>query len=345
MRWLDMLIPYKLIIAFTLLSYSYLSFSQEISSTKNVIKVERGIYFYEKNVDKKPIVPKKNQSTKENKSPEEKEKECKNQDKWDVNCGFVDPTTLGLSSEKAFEFEQKQYKGLIRNYALYPNNAEAVYNFQKFNMWVLNQAMTASYTWQYNLAQHPEVSANVQVPVSQFGMQLIKNIDQQSEKDFWKTLSKTAFFVLITKTDNPICQSQGTIMHILERETGMTVWNFSIDEKHLPGFDHYMNYPLLKKEKREAIAKHIQMNWLPTVYLYMKPVQANDIGHWIRVTSGITPLDEIKERTINFVEAYRHAIVEGVGDNKKIRPDFSANYLYQLAGKQLKNTEDKGEKK
>ena len=124
-------------------------------------------------------------------------------------------------------------------------------------------------------------------------------------------------------------------MHLLEQETGMMVWNFSLDDEHLPGFDHIMNYPRLSKSMRENIARYISIDWLPTIYLYMKPVQENGIGHWIRITSGITTLDEIKERTIHFVEAYKHAIVKGVGENQKIQPDFSVNHLYQLAGEKL----------
>lgn len=297
---------------------------------------ERGWYFYEKKKDPTLFLfnsPQINASN--NQKQNKKIDSCQDPKKWTVECGFIDPTTHNLSSDQAFAFEQKQYKGLMRNYALYPNNLDAVYNFQKFNMWVLNQAMTAAYTWQYNLAQHPDIDANIQVPVSQFGMQLIKNIEQDSEKDFWKTLAKTAFFVLVTRTDNKFCQGQGTIMHLLERETGMTVWNFSVDDKHLSGFDHYMNYSKLPKAKQETIARYLKMDWLPTIYLYMKPIQENDTGHWIRVTSGITTLDEIKERTIHFVEAYKHAIIEGVGENQKIRPDFSVNHLYQLAGEKL----------
>ncbi len=329
---------YFFVIAVLFLAKS--SFAKEtiINSDKNP---ERGWYFYEKK--KEPLLPLlklQSPTTPNNKNDNKKIDPCTDPKKWTVACGFIDPTTHGLSSDEAFAFEQKQYKGLMRNYALYPNNVDAVYSFQKFNMWVLNQAMTAAYTWQYNLAQHPDVNPNVQVPVSQFGMQLIKNIEQDSEKEFWETLSKTAFFVLITRTNNKLCQGQGTIMHLLERETGMTVWNFSIDDNHLPGFNHYMNYPKLPKSKQENIARYIKMDWLPTIYLYLKPVQENDMGHWIRVTAGITTLDEIKERTIHFVEAYKHAIVEGVGESRKIQPDFSVNHLYQLAGEKLNLNSD-----
>lgn len=313
-----------------LLSNNNYSFAEN-NFNVNRVKAERGRYFYE--IPKKPVtlilrrLP--NQGTGSG-SLTKKDNPCLNKEKWSVACGFIDPTLLGLTSDQAFEFEQKEYKGLMRQFALYPNDAEAVFKFQKFNMWVLNKAMTASYTWQYNLAQHPDIDANVQVPVSQFGIQMIKNIEKDSEKSFWHNLSKTAFFVLITRSDNPLCQSQGTLMHLLEQETGMTVWNFSIDENHLPGFDHVMHYQTLPKATQQAILHHIQLDWLPSVYLYLKPMQENKVGHWIRVTSGITTLDEIKERTINFVEAFRHAIVKGADKSKAIKPDFSNHHLYQL---------------
>lgn len=127
----------------------------------------KGWYFYEKKVQPQELVFSLFPLQGQTKQTDNKKNTCPDPLKWTVDCGFINPTTLGLSSEQAFKFEQKQYKSLLRNYSLYPNDVDAVYRFQKFNMWVLNQAMTASYTWQYNLAQHPDVDANVQVPVSQ----------------------------------------------------------------------------------------------------------------------------------------------------------------------------------
>ena len=296
---------------------------------------ERGWYFFDTQPKLKALLKGITKKGSQQKKIKKIGKPCSSAPTWNSNCGFVDPTMLGLSKAKAYQFEQQQYKSLMHNYAMYPNNQEAVYNFQKFNMWVLNKAMTASYTWQYNVAQHPDVDANVQVPVSQFGIAMIKNIEHSSEADFWKTLSKTAFFVLATRTNNKECQAQGTLMLMLQKETGVTVWNFSVDNGHLPGFKHFMNYPHLKTDEQHSIAYHLKLNWLPTVYLYLKPSGDRQVGRWIRVTSGITPVDQIKQRTINFVQAYRHSILQGVGKSRHRVPDFSVNHLYALADEHL----------
>jgi hypothetical protein len=309
---------------------------------------EKGWYFYESPPKLAPLFPRiKMPKAKENSSPNTKKgpsqsskskHPCRHALSWTPECGFINPTTQNLSRTKAFSFEQKEYHNLMRSYALYPNNQKAVYQFQRFNMWVLNQSMTASYTWQYNLQAHPDVNANVQVPVSQFGIALIKNIEATSEKSFWTNLASHAFFVLVTRTNNSYCQAQGRVMKMLERQTGVTVWDFSVDDGHLPEFSHVMNYPSLNPHEKRAVASHLKLGWLPAVYLYLKPAGKKQVGRWIRVSSGITPLNKITERTINFVEAYRHAIIQGVGKKKHSAPNFSANHLYELANDSLQLT-------
>ena len=262
--------------------------------------------------------------------PLSKRQQCHQPGTWTADCGFIPPTSLGLTPTAVWAFEQQEYHQLLHRYALYPNNAKEVYHFQKFQYWALDNAMTASYTWQFNREQHPDVNASVNAPVSQFGLRLIKHIESHSEPAFWRTLSKTAFFMLVTRTDNAQCQAQGQLLRRLAREKKMVVWNLSIDGGHLPGFTHVMHYYALPAVEQHALATHLSLNWLPALYLYLKPVNHTQVGRWIRVATGITTLDAIESRTLNFVQAYRHAIVQGAGKKRHLAPDFSRNHLYPL---------------
>lgn len=283
---------------------------------------ERGWYFYETHPDFVMLTQKKTALP--------SIKSCGEVDKWRIECGFINPTSLKLSASEAYDLEQREYHGLMRQYALYPDRPDAVYAFQRFNYWVISQAMTAAYTWQYNLAQHPDVDANATIPVSQFAERLMRHLEDQSERGFWKSLSQSGFFVLVSRADDPYCLAQDKLMRLLEQETGVAVWDLSIDQSQLPGARRVMHYPLLSASQQKAISRQLDFSWLPTVYLYLKPMALQDKidektgaqGQWIRVSNGLTTLSDIKARTLNFVMAYRHAMVEGAAHGKSVTPDF-----------------------
>lgn len=293
---------------------------------------ERGWYFYAtmphrlKAAIKKPVPPLKAKPV-----STRKRLSCQQPGAWKADCGFVDPTQVGLSPDAAWRFSQKEYHELLHHYSLYPNNAEQVYHFQKYQYWALEHAMTASYTWQYNREQHPDINASINAPVSQFGLAVIKKIEQKSESSFWRTLSKTAFYVIVSRTDNAECQAQGRLMRRLAHDKGVTVWNLSVDKGHLKGFNQVMNFYALSSLAQKALATHLDLRWLPTIYLYLKPISGSEkIGRWIRIATGMTTLDAIESRTLDFVEAYRHAIIQGVGQHAHAVPNFSSDHLYPL---------------
>lgn len=292
---------------------------------------ERGWYFYESAMSNPFLFSQSLNANKKPLSAQEAQQRCQQPITWNPTCGFIDPTALNLSSEAAYQFEQREYKGLMHQYALYPNDATAVYRFQQFNHWVVNQAMTAAYAWQYNLAQHPDVDANADVPLSQFSEQVLRHLEDQSEQGFWQSLAKSAFFVFASKSDDPSCLQQSPLLRLLEKETQVAVWDFSMDKNQLPDATRVIHYPDLPLRQRKAIATQLQLDWLPTLYLYLKPLKKSMSGQWIRVTNGLTALSEIKIRTLNFVTAYRHAMIKGSQKNSQtIVPDFRANHLYPL---------------
>lgn len=307
---------------------------------------DRGWYFYAVTPTLKKVPRIKNALPHAiKKQPMTKAQKCRIPGTWTAECGFVDPTTVGLSPDAVWQFEQKEYHELLHRYSLFPNNLQEVYHFQKFKYWALTQAMNASYTAQYNREQHPDINASITAPVSQFGLAVIKQIEQKSETAFWRTLSKTAFYVLVSRTGNVECQAQGRLMLMLSREEGVKVWNLSVDKGHLKGFANVMHFYALSSSQQKALASHLRLQWLPTIYLYLKPAEGSGkVGRWIRVATGITTLDAIKSRTINFVEAYRHAIVQGAGESAHKVPNFAADHLYPLVGNTAQSQPVKGDK-
>jgi thiol-disulfide isomerase/thioredoxin len=187
--------------------------------------------------------------------------------------------------------------------------------------------MTASYTWEYNLVQHPELDPRIRSPVSQFGNLMVINIEKDKEKDFFALLAKSSILVYFSRSDCIACEKEVPIIKALSQETQIPVWNASLDSAPLKGFDNVMVAPATLKP-----AALLSVEWVPALFLYLAPLSPGGSEQWIRIGNGLTDLPTLKNRIINFVEAYRHALTQGVSRGRKTQiPNFSALKPYLLA--------------
>ncbi len=116
-------------------------------------------------------------------------------------------------------------------------------------------------------------------------------------------------------------------MRVLSQETGIPIWNASLDQKPLAGFQHTLTAP-----ETLIPARLLSVDWVPMVFLYLAPSRDSGAEQWIRIGNGLTDVATLKNRIINFVEAYRHAIIRGsMQASNTPSPDFSALTPYLLA--------------
>lgn len=242
---------------------------------------------------------------------------CYDEKQWVSACGFVIPQSLS--------FEQKEMKALLGDYSV-KASPSAVYQFQRFNEWVIGQAMTASYTWQYNMTQHPELDPNAKNPLSRFGNLLMSRLEDGAEQDFFKKLSESASFVYFTRSDCAFCHAEAGAIKMLSHDTGIEVWDVSLDSQPLAGFKKTIVAPQSIKP-----AEYLHVSIVPTLFLYLEPNSVSKMGaRWIRVATGVTDEETMKKRIINFVQAYRNAVLVGEGKNKHWQPNFRANRMHEL---------------
>ena len=230
---------------------------------------------------------------------------CTNSKTWSINCGFVDPSAFGLSKAEAFIFEQKEYKELLHNFSMNSNDHRAVLQWQRFNDWAISQALAASYSSEFNIAQHPELDSTIAHPFSQFANLIIKNTDKAMQDDFFTMLAKSSLLVFFTRSNCNFCHYQVEIVHMLENKTHIPVWDASLDTGHLSNFTHYLVAPDTLKP-----AQYLHVSTVPTLFLYLAPQAGeNSQEHWIRLATGLTTEDVIEHRILRFVQNYRHALI------------------------------------
>ena len=234
----------------------------------------------------------------------ENRSKCSNIKTWSIDCGFVDPMTLNLSRDEAFSFEQREYKALLRNFSMNSNDKSAVFQWQRFNDWAIDQAMVAAYTSEFNIAQHPELDSTIAHPFSQFGTLILKNFNNAMQEDFFKMLAKSSLLVFFTRSNCSFCHYQADILRMLASKTHIPVWDASLDRNHLPNFSHYLVAPDTLKP-----AQYLHVSTVPAIFLYLAPqATGGSQEHWIRLATGLTSAEVIENRILRFAQDYRKAL-------------------------------------
>lgn len=234
---------------------------------------------------------------------------CGHKDTWTSECGFVNPG-------RSFAFQAKERDALMQSMVMNPENPNAVLQFQKYNQWLANEAIQVANMWYFNEIQHPGLNPQSTHPISQFGLQLAESVKRNTTDQIFKYLAKHAIFLDFTRQSCYYCHAMAPNVMSLSRKTNVPVWDASLSKTGcLPGFqDHCVTAPLTIKP-----AEILHVKEVPTLFLFIKP------DTWIRVGTGVVDEATLRARIVDFVSAYRTAILKGVhnGHGDQASVDFS----------------------
>lgn len=308
-------------IRLTLLA-ALLSLTTAVSATAAADKTERGWWFYET----KPEIPEevlpeppKQTPVARAETPEEKTARCKDPAVWTPDCGFVDPGNN-------FDFQSQQRDALLTQMVMNPSDPKAVEAFQYYTKWIMDQAVSVANMWYFNRVQNPDLDPQVTQPVSAFGLRLVSGVKEANSKEIFSFLQENGMLVYFSRTDCSYCHDMSPIIQMVASQTGIPVWDASLDEHCLPGFDNCLAAPATLDP-----ARALQVATVPAVFLHVEP------NTWIRVSTGVTSAETLKSRIVNFFSAYRAAMLKGVENGDGVRPsvDFSPATAADAEGKGL----------
>lgn len=249
-----------------------------------------------------------------------KEKNCKDPKQWDVTCGFVLP-------ERDFDFSQLQYAELTKQLAMYPDDAEKVKQYQKFVSWAVGQAVLAAKTAEWNIQQNQDMNPFINNPVSMFGMRAAGAAAAKRDNSIVSDIrDQGGVLVFFSRSDCDYCHEELPILNILSKDTGLPLYNASLDENCLEGFTSDFCYTGLAVQDS---ARNLGVAIVPDVWLFLP----EDKG-WIRVSSGVETLDVIKSRIITFFTAAKRAAEKGMAraaNSPQPAVDFSSPDIYERA--------------
>lgn len=290
-------------IAVFLLFFSAVSVADNTPSPGQEIFVDgaKGYWFY-----KEPVKPtpderqeQERQVSRAETKPSESER-CGKAATWTLDCGFVNP---GMD----FAFQEKQRDALMQRMALAPDDAVAVEAFQRYNKWVVGQAVKAAQMWQWNLAQRPDLDPTVQAPISTFGLGLVSEVNRAASKELWKYIADNGgFLVAFTREDCIYCHHMLPTWASVQKTTGIPFYFAPIDGKCLKKV--HPDACLPGKTAFDS-ASVLRVSVVPALFLYV-PDQT-----WIRVATGVASETAITGRITNFFAAYRTGLARGLASD------------------------------
>lgn len=225
----------------------------------------------------------------------------------------------------------------MQSMVMNPEDPNAVLQFQKYNQWLANEAIQVANMWYFNEIQHPGLNPQSTHPISQFGLQLAENVKRNTDDQIFSYLAKHAIFLDFTRQSCYYCHAMAPNVMSLGHKTGVPVWDASLSTTGcLPGFqNHCVAAPLTIKP-----AEMLRVKEVPTLFLFIRP------DTWIRVGTGVVDEATLRARIVDFVSAYRTAILKGVhnGNGAQASVDFApgADSAKSLGGDGAGVTSKKG---
>lgn len=233
---------------------------------------------------------------------------CASSKTWTKECGFINP-------KGDFALQAKERDALRINAVMHPNNQKSVIQFQKYMRWATNESILFTQMWQYNMQQIPSLNPRSESPISRFGLVMASQIKNANARNVWRELkSLGAFFVYFSRSDCSYCHAMASTVKRLSHQTGLTIWDASLDNQCLSGFKHCRT---ANTTTRPAEVLHVTI--VPSLFLYVPKSQS-----WIRISTGISSLDAVKTRTVEFFQAVHNAAEHGLrkGVNGTAPVDF-----------------------
>lgn len=233
--------------------------------------------------------------------------DCKNADQWVAPCGFIDP-------QGNFAFQAKQRDALFQNMIMSSNDFEAVQQFQRYHRWVVTQAVHIADVWEFNLAQNAELDPSVQTPLTSYGLKVLEREKGAARSSFLELLKEDgAFLVWFTRSDCRYCHDMLRTIISLEQETGLRVWNASLDDHCMPGFEDRC----MTGDQTSEPARSLEIAVVPSILLHMPKERG-----WIKLSNGVVSRAQIISRLELFASAAKAAVVNGVDNAKGFRPSL-----------------------
>ncbi|MHB1666121.1 conjugal transfer protein TraF [Thiomonas sp.] len=274
---------------------------------------ERGWWFYQtppaQKPKPKPVVPAGAGSPAPAAAPAQTHVHpCAHAGTWNASCGFVNPGSN-------FRFQAEERDQLMQTMVMNPQDPNAVLQFQRYNQWLVNKAIQVANMWYFNETQHPGLNPQSTAPISQFGLQLAEKVKRNDNDQIFRYLDKHGMFFYFSRQSCFYCHAMAPNIVNLAKATRVQVEDMSLGSACIPGFENHC----MTAAQTTKPAEILRVKIVPTLFLFVEP------DTWIRVSTGVVDEATLQARVVDFVAAYRTAILKGVHNQSGLQPSVDFN--------------------
>lgn len=158
----------------------------------------------------------------------------------DVN--FEDINTPELA-EKVLEIEKKKLQQKLA-LALLSAKPEHVQDYMAAQKAWVKRSETFALQWGHALLKRPDLSSELEVPTTSFGIQAKKAVDNQKRKELCQRLSKDHFFLLFFRGEDPFAYGAYKTARAFAALHGWQVRAVSLDGKSFQSREESLDFEI-----------------------------------------------------------------------------------------------------
>lgn len=150
----------------------------------------------------------------------------------------------------------------------------------------INQSAHFSQAWTQVLLGNPNLDSTIENPVSQYGIQIKKRMEQEKRKKLIESIAKKTGLFFFYEGGNPMSQAMSQVVSRFEKEYNWSTISISVDTIILP------DRPQSRLDN--GIATKMGVTLYPSLYL-VSPVDATITP----IAYGFLPMDQVENNIEN----------------------------------------------
>jgi conjugal transfer pilus assembly protein TraF len=174
------------------------------------------------------------------------------------------------------ELEEKLHRAVLE-----PTEENVMIYMRMQQQWI-DQSSKFSDSWVRNLLHHPDLDQRIKTPITQYGVQVQKQILRENKEEKIRMLAQSYGLFFFYEGNNKISQAFSFVVKEFVKKYQWEVFSISCDKFLLPGFEY--------NQMDQGITQRLGVTQFPSLYL-VEPKQQKVFP----IAFGLSSIDQIED--------------------------------------------------
>jgi conjugal transfer pilus assembly protein TraF len=189
--------------------------------------------------------------------------------------------SIPLTATEEMSLIRKELEERLNQAILEPTDANVMAYMQMQQQWV-HQSSQFSQTWVKNLLDHPQLDSRLIAPITQYGVQVQKQISREQKEERIRSLTESHGLAFFYEGNNKISQAFSFVVKEFAKKYKWQVIAISCDGVLIPGFEN--------NQVNQGLVQRLSVEYFPSIYL-IEP--SRDVV--LPIAYGLSSIDQIEE--------------------------------------------------